>query len=100
MLKGQLAQLAVSGAVNAGGVELVTRARPPRAPSSPRPVRDSLLGLIIGLLLGIGAAFVVEHVDDSLHLAEEVERLTPGAPSPCSCPDGEILEEQRSGRSL
>jgi capsular exopolysaccharide synthesis family protein len=79
VLKDQLAQLQVSGAVSTGGIELVTPATAPSSPSSPKPLRDALLGFVLGLLLGIGLAFVVEHLDDAIHLKEEVERLTGGS---------------------
>ena len=78
-LKDQLAQLQVNGAVSTGGIELVTPATAPSSPSSPKPLRDALLGFVLGLLLGIGLAFVVEHLDDAIHLKEEVERLAPGS---------------------
>jgi receptor protein-tyrosine kinase len=78
-LKDQLAQLQVNGAVATGGIQVVTPATAPSAPSSPKPLRDAILGFLLGLLLGIGLAFVVEHLDDNIYLKDEVERLTPGA---------------------
>ena len=78
-LKEQLAQLQVSGAVNTGGVEVVTPATAPSAPSSPKPLRDAVLGFVLGLLLGIGMAFLVEHLDDTVYEEEDLERLVPGA---------------------
>jgi capsular exopolysaccharide synthesis family protein len=80
-LKVQLAQLQVNGAVvTTAGVQVVTPASAPSSPSSPKPVRDAILGFVLGLLLGIGLAFVAEHLDDTVYLKEEVERLTPGSP--------------------
>ena len=78
-LKEQLAQLQVSGAVTNGGVQVVTPATAPSAPSSPKPSRNAVLGFVLGLLLGIGMAFLMEHVDDTVHEKEDLERLVPGA---------------------
>jgi len=74
VLKEQLAQLQVSGAVNSGGVEFVTPAQASVASVSPRPARDALLGLLAGLILGLGAAFLAEHLDDRLTTTEMAER--------------------------
>ena len=42
VLKEQLAQMQVSGAVDTGDVALVTPAQTPTAPSSPKPAQDAL----------------------------------------------------------
>ena len=79
MLKGQLAQLQVAGATASTGLELVTPATAPTSPSSPKPTQDALLGLVAGLILGIGAAFLRDNLDDTLTTGEAVERVG-GAP--------------------
>src|SRR5258708_4970943 len=58
VLKGQLAQLQVAGSVASTGLEFVTPAAVSTVPSSPKPVDDGLLGLLAGLVLRIGAAFL------------------------------------------
>jgi succinoglycan biosynthesis transport protein ExoP len=73
VLKEQLAQMQVSGAVDTGGVTVVTPAQTPASPSSPRPLRDGLLGLAAGLALGLGAAFLRDSLDDGLSSKEAVE---------------------------
>jgi succinoglycan biosynthesis transport protein ExoP len=79
VLKGQLAQLQVAGATASTGLELVTPAAVPTSPSSPKPLEDALLGLLAGLILGIGAAFLRDNLDDTLTAGEAVERVT-GSP--------------------
>jgi capsular exopolysaccharide synthesis family protein len=79
VLKEQLAQMEVSGAVNTGEVALVTPALTPVLPSSPKPVQDALLGLAAGFALGLGAAFLRESLDDRLTSKEATERAG-GAP--------------------
>jgi succinoglycan biosynthesis transport protein ExoP len=75
VLKGQLAQLQVAGATASTGLELVTPAAVPTSPSSPKPLEDALLGLLAGLLLGVGAAFLRDNLDDTLTTGEAVERV-------------------------
>ena len=79
VLKEQLAQMQVSGAVNTGNVVLVTPAQTPVSPSSPKPVQDALLGLAAGLALGLGAAFLRDSLDDKLSSKEAAEHAA-GAP--------------------
>jgi capsular exopolysaccharide synthesis family protein len=76
VLKGQLAQLEVAGTAASTSLEFVTPAQPPASPSSPKPVQDALLGLVIGLLLGLGAAFLRDNLDDSLNTADAAERVS------------------------
>jgi polysaccharide biosynthesis transport protein len=79
VLRGQLAQLEVTGATASTGLELVTPATAPTSPSSPKPAQNALLGLVAGLILGIGAAFLRDNLDDTLTTGEAVERVG-GAP--------------------
>lgn len=79
VLREQLAQMQVSGAVATGGVELVTPALAPGAPSSPKPREDGVLGLVAGLILGLAFAFLRDSFDDRLSSKEAAEELS-GAP--------------------
>jgi len=79
VLKEQLAQMQVSGAIRTGDVVLVTPAQTPMSPSSPKPVQDALLGLTAGFALGLGAAFLRDSLDDRLTSKEATEQAG-GAP--------------------
>jgi capsular polysaccharide biosynthesis protein len=52
----------------------------PQAPVSPDPVLNSILALVLGCLLGIVLAFLLEYVDDSRGSPEEVEGVS-GVPN-------------------
>jgi capsular exopolysaccharide synthesis family protein len=80
VLKEQLAQLQVAGAETPGGVEVVSLASPPTSPSSPKPVEDGIVALVIGLILGLAAAFAAEYFDDKIYTKDEAERLSGGVP--------------------
>jgi polysaccharide biosynthesis transport protein len=79
--KQQLAQLQVQAALKTGGAQLVTPAIASGSPIKPRPKRDAAAALVIGLLLGVGAAFMLEHFDDSLRSKEDLDRVAHGTPN-------------------
>jgi capsular polysaccharide biosynthesis protein len=49
-------------AVYGDGIALVEQATAPNDPSSPQPVRDGLLAAVVGLVLGVAAAVLVDVV--------------------------------------
>lgn len=52
----------------------------PDDPASPNPLRDGVLAFVVGLMLGIGLAFLIDYLDESWQSVEEVE-LVAGAPT-------------------
>lgn len=64
-----------------GGIaQVISEAEAPEGPASPRPVRNLILGLLAGLLLGIGAAFALEQLDDAVVTPEDLGRATEQLP--------------------
>jgi capsular polysaccharide biosynthesis protein len=61
-------------------VTVYKRAAVPGAPISPDPLRNGLLALGLGLMLGTGLAFLLEYLDDRWRSPEEVERFS-GVPA-------------------
>ncbi|MHB1854293.1 MAG: Wzz/FepE/Etk N-terminal domain-containing protein, partial [Acidimicrobiales bacterium] len=78
--KDQLAQLQVNTALANGGAQVVTPAVAPTSPSSPRPKRDAAIAVAVGLILGVGIAFLLEYLDDSIRHQDDLRRLVPDLP--------------------
>lgn len=55
-------------------VSLINPARLPNKPYKPKTLRDLAIASILGLTLGVGLAFLMEHLDDSIKSAEDLER--------------------------
>ena len=55
-------------------------ANEPESPVSPDPVRNVLLGLLLGAMIGAGLAFMLDYLDDDWSSTEEVERVS-GVPN-------------------
>ena len=56
----------------AANVQIVDPARIPLLPYKPRVARNLLLGLILGLFAGIGAAFLLEYMDNTIKNPDEL----------------------------
>ncbi|MBX3285577.1 MAG: polysaccharide biosynthesis tyrosine autokinase [Actinobacteria bacterium] len=52
----------------------------PSSPVSPRPVRNGLIALGIGLLLGLVVAFVRDYFDDTLRTKDDLDLASGGIP--------------------
>ena len=78
--KQKLDQLQVDSAQKTGGAQLVEQAALPDEPTSPKPLRNSGLGLLLGLLLGMGLVFLLDQLDDDLKSKEDVEAASGGLP--------------------
>ena len=75
LFKQTLDKLTVDANLATGGAQMVGRALVPTAPIKPTPKRNAVLAAIVGLLLGVGLAFLVEYLDDTIKTKEELERI-------------------------
>lgn len=81
LFKQRLSQLQVDAALKTGGAQLVTSASAPTSPIKPTPIRSGVVALAVGLIFGVGLAFLFEYLDDSIKGKDDLERATPGLPA-------------------
>jgi len=60
---------------------LLTAAKPPAGASEPRPVRNGLLGLVAGLVLGFLAAALLEVIRDKVLDKQDIRMINPQWPA-------------------
>ena len=56
--------------------QIILKPKQPEAPVSPNPERNMILGTIAGLLLGTGAALLIERLDNVFHSPDELKDRT------------------------
>jgi succinoglycan biosynthesis transport protein ExoP len=99
---GQALQLEVSRlqtleAVQTGNAELAQSATVPSAASSPKTMRNVVLAAIVGLVLGIGLAFLRERFDRKLRDPREIEAAFGDLPVLVSIADCKALRRSKDG---
>ncbi len=72
----RLKEIGVAGGIGINNISVVDKAQVPLYPFKPDLARNVTTGLAIGLVIGLFVAWVLEHLDDSIRFADEVERET------------------------
>lgn len=67
-------QLRVTSARSADDVLLFEAARPPTSPTRPQTVMNTALAGVTGVTVGIGIAFLIEYLDDTVKTPTDVEQ--------------------------
>ncbi len=70
----RLKEAGVSAGLRSSNIRVVERAEVPKGPYAPVHRRDLMLGLVVGLMLGLGLAFVIEYFDNTVKTPEDLER--------------------------
>ena len=58
-------------------ITVVEPAEPPLRPVRPRVLMNTLLAAIVGGMIGLGAAFLIEYLDDTVKTPDDIARITP-----------------------
>jgi capsular exopolysaccharide synthesis family protein len=78
-LLSRLKEIGVAGGVGINNISVVDKAQVPLFPYKPDFGRSVTMGLAIGLIIGLLVAWLLEHLDDSIRFADDVERETGAA---------------------
>lgn len=70
-----LDQLRVDAALRTGGAAIIKSAEVPTSPVEPTPARTAVLAAVVGLLIGLGAAFLLDYLDDKVRSESDLEAL-------------------------
>lgn len=97
-LQKQISDLATLEALQTGNAELVQEASPPSSPSSPQPLRNTIIGAVFGLLFGLGLALLRERLDRRLKDPGDLEDSF-GLPILGEIPESRSLRHKRSDAS-
>src|SRR5205807_3042357 len=97
LVRQRIDQLETLAALQTGNAELVQPAAIPLSPSSPLTTRNAALGAALGLLLGIGLAFLIDRLDRRLRDPKEIESII-GRPILGAVPRSRALSQDRSAR--
>lgn len=65
-------EIGVVGELGENQATVIDRALAPSAPYRPQPLRNLGIALVIGLILGLGLAFLLEFIDDTIKSPEEM----------------------------
>jgi non-specific protein-tyrosine kinase len=57
-------------------IVVVEEAVPPQHPVRPRVLMNTLLAAIVGGMIGLGAAFLIEYLDDTIKTPDDIGRIT------------------------
>lgn len=76
MLLSKLEESKIAEAMQITEAKIIDPATVPDRPVEPKPKQNTVLGFLLGLLIGVGGAFLLEYLDTSIKSSKEIEELT------------------------
>jgi polysaccharide biosynthesis transport protein len=97
-LAGRAQSLGVLAELRNGNVEVAQAATVPTSPSSPKTAKNTVLGAVLGLLLGLGLAFLLDRLDRRIREPKDLEAIY-GLPLLGVVPESSALSRSAQGSS-
>lgn len=70
----RLKEIGVSASLTASNVQVLDRAEMPKTPHKPQKRLNFMLAVIVGLFGGVGLAFFVEYLDNTVKTPDDIEK--------------------------
>ena len=80
-------------------VQIAQAAALPTSPSSPKVSRNTVLGAVLGLILGLGIAFLLERLDRRIREPKDLEKIY-GLPLLGVVPESSALQRSGGGQGV
>ena len=71
----RMKEAGVSAGITASNIQVVDQAEMPIKPFKPNKKLNLLLAAVVGLFLGVGLAFFLEHLDDTIKTPEDLQEV-------------------------
>lgn len=76
MLLSKLEESKIAEAIQMTSARVIDYATVPDQPVEPKKRQNTILGFLLGMLIGVGGAFLLEYLDTSIKSAKDLEDLT------------------------
>jgi succinoglycan biosynthesis transport protein ExoP len=96
-LEGRAQSLGTLAELRNGNVEVAQAATVPTSPSSPKVAKNTILAAVLGLLLGLGLAFLLERLDRRIREPKDLEGIY-GLPLLGVVPESAALSRSSRGK--
>lgn len=66
-------ETSITEEIKTGNIRIIDPAEVPKAPVKPMKGTNILLGLVVGLFMGVGLAFFLEYLDNTIKIPEDIK---------------------------